>query len=632
MARLNLKPAASGMSHHKYDVSTIASLDFGELLPVRVIETIKRDHFTQVQANGILRLSPQVFPAYGKCFVKSAAFFVPEYQIFEASDAFHSNMKTWKGNNVILPYFWNYNINALLQDIRYSTLVASVTGPSSSNVPAFDSYDFVYVPFSDPLTFKYYKLNRAGEYRYKILKSLGYEFCSYSFESGFNRDQVYQSGMIQYNALPLLAYLKVYCDFFLNPQLYNDSPLVSLLNCVQFGKDFIYSGNTLFTASTGVVSKDCLDLIFNFIFVPHQGSYYLDAWNSPNSPDGVSPNTTLLSKIPDRSLIGPYLPEISSSYRDSLNADTSSTYLDNVTSSSSITNLRYLTNFGLALLQKFDKFVKRRGISGNKAVERIYSMFGIKSDFFSSHYCHKIFDSASRIDFNPVLSNSNTTSSIPGQSGTSLGSYAGYASSGLNFNFEHKCDSFGYIICLTWIQVVPMLMHGCDPSVLRSSPFDFYTPDYDGATVRAIPHCEVSYAKSGLASVTNGSSSKKVFGYFNLYDDYRFMKDTIVGDFITSVNAKNFLFGRDISVFYQSGLGGINPQNNGIHYWLGQGVAGANSDMTNPFQLDASNGDRFYLQLDFHIEADRPIKSETESLDLNGEGDMSFSMNGNSLS
>lgn len=629
MARLNIKPAASGMSHHSYDVSTIASLDFGELLPVRCIETIKKDYFTQVQANGIIRLSPQVFPAYGKCFVKSAAFFVPEYQIFEASDAFHANMNTWKGQSVKLPFFYSHFINTLFSQSLYSTLVTEIKNDdvAFNNVPAFGSYDFVYLSQHDGFFwFQYMKLTRYGEHCYKILKSLGYEFSSYSAVSGATSiGQISTTGNLEFNAFPLLAYLKVYCDFFLNPQFYNDSPLVALLNAVQFGKDYTYSSDNLFYSSTGEVTNKALALIFAQVLLPHQGGMYLDAWNSPNSPDGVSPNPSMIIQNPN-GLVSPFVYPTSSSSTDLVDANDSR----NRIYSSSGGALTHISSVGLRILEQFDKFVRRRGLSGNKAVERIYSMFGIKSDFFSSHYCHKIFDSASRIDFNPVLSNSNTMSNIPGQSGSSLGSYAGYASSGLNFNFEHKCDSFGYIICVSWLQVVPMLMHGVDPTVLRKYPFDFYTPEYDGQTVRAIPHCEVSYAKSGVVNDSAGSS-KKVFGFTNLYDDYRFMKDSIVGDFITSVNAQNFLFGRDLSVKYQSPIANPKPQSTGVHYW-DNFTNGADIDMTDPFQIGQANGDRFYLQLDFHIEADRPIKSESDAINLNGEGDLQFSMNGNSMS
>lgn len=631
MARLNIKPAAAGMSHHSYDVSTIASLDFGELLPTRCIETIKKDHFTKISANGILRLSPQIFPAYGKCFVKSAAFFVPEYQLFEASDAFHSNMNTWKGNPVILPNFDNDQLNYLftINSSLYptSSLVQSISNPNISNVPARDTYDFVRITDnSGSPVYNYYKLTTLGNHIYKILKSLGYEFAYYpSGGASFSYNDCVAAGQVNYNALPLLAYFKVYADFFLNPQFYNNSVLVAFLNSIQFGKSYSVSGSTWFDASSGLITSTAILNIFcQQILLPHQGGMYLDAWNSPNSPDGVSPNSTMVSDNPS-GLISPFVGNYIAA-TDIVTTNSEDNFLKNHSSVA----LQGISAIGLRIIQQFDKFVRRRGLSGNKAVERIYSMFGIKSDFFSSHYCHKIFDSAQRIDFNAVLSNSNTVSTQPGMSGSSLGAYAGYASSPLNFSFEHKCDSFGYIICVSWLQVVPMLLHGVSPSVLRKYPFDFYTPEYDGQTVRAIPYCEIAYSKSGLVTYTSSNNPKNVFGFTNLYDDYRYMKDTVVGDFITSGNVKNFLFGRDVSVLSESRITALRPQSSDFHYFFNPGWN--QKDMTDPFQLGPSNGDRFYLQLDFNIEADRPLKSESDAINLNGEGDLTFSMNGNSMS
>lgn len=621
MTRLNIKPAASSLSNHKFDVSTIASLDFGELLPTRVIETVKRDNFKKVSAKGILRLAPQVFPTFGKCYVKSAAFYVPEYQIFEASDAFHTNMNTWKGNAVKLPYMDSVVFNEFFANSSYSSIVTTISGPTISTAPAYGTYDFVVIKSNSD--FEYRKLTRVGQSIYKIFKALGYDFTCFSFETGFTRSDIIATGSYNMNMLPFLAYLKVYTDYFLNPNFYNSSPIVACLNAIQYGKSYVNNGTTWFDSSSGLIYANFITACLGVIqAVPFQRTLYTDAWNSPNSPDGLSPASGMVAAN-STGLISPYEFD-SSSYPAQTDRLASSTQSSILTTSGGAA-LNGLSAFGLKLLQGFDKFVRRRNISGNKAVERIYSMFGIKSDFFSSHYCHKLFEGSSRIDFSPVLSN---TDSVSGANGKVLGAYAGFASTGLDYTFSHKCDSYGYIICLSWIQIVPMNLHGVSPSILRKFPNDFYTPEFDGTTVRAVPQIEVNNPSSGVAKPSLGNSALKPFGFINLYDDYRNMKDSIVGDFVVSSNAKHFLLCRDLGVLSNYAYS-LKAQSDIVHYMT---PLDSNPTIPDIFAMSNTLGDRFYLQLDFEIIADRPIKSESDAIDLNGEGELSFSMNGNSMS
>ena len=119
MSVVNIKSAVKGYSSHRYNPITIASLDFDDLLPVRVIECVKGDNFTNISGKGFLRLAPTIFPAYGRCKLNTAAFFVPESQLIQQSDAFHANQSTYKGRTVVLPHCWAYNINECFYSSSY---------------------------------------------------------------------------------------------------------------------------------------------------------------------------------------------------------------------------------------------------------------------------------------------------------------------------------------------------------------------------------------------------------------------------------------------------------------------------------------------------------------------------------
>lgn len=634
MASVNVKPAATGRYSHHYMPVSVVSLDFSELVATRVMECNIGDEFNKFSGKGFLRLAPQIFPAYGRCQLKSAGFFVPEYQLLEQSEAIHSNMNMFKGKSVVIPHFKSQDINYAFT--AYATQVISTPTPNASvgGFPSMDQYDFVYVHDSSTspgqAVYEAYKLNKTGQNLYKLLKTLGYDFASYqSNPSGTMTLADATAYNVDVNALPILAYLKIYADMFLNTNRYNDSLLVEFLHHVHDTEDYLNMGQTIYNSSTGVLD-------FTFVLgtlllgarCPHQHNMYLDSWNTPNSPSGVTPNNTLLSANPD-GVLSPYIySKPFGNQQSRVSASVDGTLLQAFNSSGQQTSINDFSQFGLRIFNAFVKFVSRNNLFGNKAVQRVFARFGVKSDDYKSHYVHKLFEGASDIDFSAIMSNTDNYDSV-NDSGKTLGAYAGFGVAGLNFDFNYKCSEFGYIIVLSWLQIVPIKMRGFNPSVLRMNPFDWYTPEYDGETIRAIPMMELSVSKNCRDNSTNTNGDTKVFGFTNLYDEYREQQDMVAGDFVVSKNGKDFLFARDYSYFRQASNASVmKPQTDALQYWDMRG----NPDVSNPFQLDYLLGDRFYFQINFDIQAVRHIKSKSDVLDLNGSGDLDLNLGGVEMS
>ena len=536
MTRLNIKPAAAGLYHHHYSPSSVSSIDFGDLQCSQIIECVKRDEWRKIKADGIMHIAPQQFPPYGKAYIKTAAFFVPEFELIEASDAFHSNQSSYRGVATKCPVF-NSDVFSQMFASRniLSTFVAETTTPDNAFFLAnpLNTFDFVYVINSGSNTPKYqlYSLTDLGKRFYKMFKSLGYDFPSFKYSSGIDYNTAFATGRVICNALPLLAYMKVFTDFFDNGVHYNNSPLVHLIKAIHDGRSFTYGGNSWYDASTGYLTGEAL---FNSIYevcVPHESNLYTEAWNSPISPDGINPSSSMMSINPS-GLVSPLNPVIGGSV---LSVNSSSATVE------AWSPAQYITPFGLRVLSAFDKYVRRNGLSGSKSVQKVYSRFGIKGEDFDCFYVHKLFEASERIKFAPIVSQSDTTNSSTQYPGKTLGSYAGYGSAALHFEFDYKCQDFGYIVVLHWLNVAPMLLRGMDPKVLRYNSFDFYTPEYDGVTVRGIPYCEISVTKQCSAL-----EDKANYGFCNLYDDYRELRDNISGDFINHFS-KNFVFCRDFS-------------------------------------------------------------------------------------
>lgn len=624
MSKLNVKPVASGLYHHSYNPYSVISLDFAQLCPERVLEVLPRDRFS-ISGESTLRSAPQIFPPFGKAYLKTAAFFVPEYQLIEYSEAFRSNMNYWKGKSVVCPTFRSTTLSSLFgRSVNglASQVYVSSNPTTDSGIPNVSQFDFVQiVDNAGAPNFRYCLLNTLGRYYYKVFKSLGYDFPSYVYHA--LTTDTNNSGQFSLNALPLLAYAKIYADMFLYGTQYNYNELVHLLHAIHDGEDFTDSGGNLcYTASTGIITEAGLLTILYAIRLPHEQNLYTEAWNSPNSPSGIAPGTEInaIGNPPSQSLLSPYLENDPYTMQESI----SSTKDGNIYANNAGT-VYTLSAKGNKFLMAFDKFVKRFGLFGSKAVQRVYAGFGVKSDDFKTHFVHKIYEGQSQISFYPVMSNADTQGL--GVLGKPIGSFAGYAQGGLNFDFSYKSQEFGYIIVLSWVQIVPLILRGVHPANLRIKPFDFWTPEFDGKAVRAVPLCEV-----GTNRLCNGDPNqpnvgdKEVYGFINLYDDMRELRDVIAGDFITgSSSNRNFLFCRDFSVLRESGNGNVcKPQSD----YVQQYDQNDNPDMSDPFQKSKSYGDRFWLGTVFKINAQRPVLSSSDAIDFTGEGDLQINKNG----
>lgn len=392
MSTVNIQSATKGLSNHVFTPTTVASLDFGEILPVLGLETIAGDRFNSVKANGLLRLAPQGFPPFGRCFLKNATFFVPLHQLIEQAEAFRSKMKTYKGDNVVLPRFAAYNINYMFTTNFLSTQVASgVIDPTSSSAPSVGSYDFVHIGNSSNSTrYNYWKLTPKGRSLFKILKALGYDFCSYPNDSNYT--SCHAACEYYVNALPLLAYSKIYCDMFLSEYFFNNTIIVKALKCIHDNKDFVDSGNIDYNASTGVISPSLLYGLLNLTDCPHSQNIYTEAWNEPNSPDGV--NIADLVSQDQTALLTPYNYQ-SGNVKESESVNGYGNWINQISTTA-------LSAVGIRMLLAFDRFVRRHNLSGSKAVQRVYSTFGVSPDDFRSNYVHKVDEGSIELNFYPA--------------------------------------------------------------------------------------------------------------------------------------------------------------------------------------------------------------------------------------
>lgn len=621
--KLNINSARKGNSSYTFSPLSLVSLDFGRLQPIMSFGTVVGDSFNNVSGKGLLRCSPQIFPPFGRMNLKSASFFVPDSQIFSWSSAFHSNSVQWRGQVANqLPQFNQYEINDFFISNSFIAGLCSTVSSNPATAPASNTYDFS-IPTntrSSGLTnLTYFKLTPLGWKIYAVFKALGYDFVT--FPTDFNASETYaqvlaaNSSLI--SAVPFLAYAKVWNDFFCNSYQSDKNVVSSALQNIYLGKDVVISGTTYYTASSFTVRFDLLLYMLSHMHLPYESNMYTNAWNDVNDPTGTEFNN--LNQVNQQSLISPFGSSDEGEFA-SIDVDNQHTSHRSTANGSGRVSFSQL---GHRTLQAFDNFVRRRNLVGSKAVQQLYALFGVQPDEWSKDYVVKLSENSSRVNFSAITSQSDT---VNGSNGKPLGAFAGTGLGGFDLQFSYNANTYGTIICLAWLNIDPIMMHGLHPDVLRIKPLDFYTPDFDGKAYRPIPLCEVT---GGKALDNDVSGSISTYGFTNMYDDYRNMRDVVAGSFLDDTT-RNFAFMRDMTeVRRVLGAFGssIYPQISEVQYWHIDG----SSDITNPFITAAAAGDRFWFCVDWNIKCTRPILSSENSFDLEGEGNLSITKNGDGM-
>ena len=542
--KLNINSAKKGNSDYTFSPISLVSMDFGRLQPVMSWSTLIGDKFPSVRGKGLLRCTPQVFPPFGRMNLKSASFLVPDSQIYSWSSAFHSDNKLWRGQLAdSVPVFYSTDLNKYFVP-GSNTILGSLSTAVASNPstpPAFGTYDFSYpssTRTSGNTNLVYYKLTTLGWKIYAMFKGLGYDFITFPTDTGAGSQASHISANASYiSAVPFLAYCKIWNDFFCNSYMSDRTVVAEYLQKIYLNKDVVVSGTTRYDSTNFHVDFLLFFIILaDYLSLPYESNLYTNAWNSVNDPTGTLNST--LNQVNSQSLISPFGRSVDGEFA-SLEVGSAGTSHSDL-NTSHVGNKTWFSELGHKTLESFDKFVRRRNLVGSKAVQQLYALFGVEPDEWKKDYVVKLSENSNRVIFSAITSQSDTDT---GSSGKPLGAFAGTGLGGFDISFSYESNTYGTIICLAWLNIDPILMHGMNPDVLRVKPLDFYNPDFDGKAYRPIPYCEVT---GGKAVDQNSKSAISVYGYTNMYDDYRNIRDVVAGTFCDETT-QHFAFMRDLT-------------------------------------------------------------------------------------
>lgn len=462
------------------------------LQPMYYRHTLKTERIS-ASFTSVVRPNPLAVPSFGRVRQNLRHFFVPYRQIFPnweefVSDVIASNADA-SSQVVSVPFFYAEQLCHLFFDFNdpNNPLLGtkyglSVDVPSPSDSPR--NYDFKYGSHS-------FKLTRLGRNFYKVLYSLGYAIVG-------------NSKTFVFNALALLGYAKVYCDWYANSQYLNDATYLSLQRYFKYNDP------------TTPLELLALDLYRILLFVRpavyDSNPYFEDAWDNPVSPN--SGNYTGFSFSDPTSNNGAFV---------SNNSLGSPEMFQNTASDATI-GTKYLHD----ALQKLSEYQKRHALSGARAIDRVLAEYGIQTDYLKSQRSIYVGVSSLDVEINSIFATANGSNSA---GDSVVGDYAGAGIGRGQSVMDFQNDEEGIFLTISTIQPSGGYYQGYDRINRAITKWQFYQPSADALGVQSIEKGEV-YVSNDLDSfISSADDYAGHYGFTGRYGERKRPINRVSGDF-----------------------------------------------------------------------------------------------------
>lgn len=555
-SKFNVSVANKHRSNITFNHQHTTTENFGQLSVPYYLELCPSDT-VHVTPSSFARVAPLAVPTYANVNHTLRAFFVPYRVLWESFNDFitHSPIYSEHGT-LVSPDSVPYTTEATLAET-----VAYYALKGSNN---FSDSDFVFNGLG-------YKHSAKSKFVLKILYSLGYNI---NFKTKSDRIL---------SALPLYAYFKIVSDYYTPSFLATSSSIKASLERMRLSKD--------------TYTPQVADLVslFDSLVAFYPSDYFTSAWESPTSVVSDMPNANVNINIDTAGLA-----EVAMSDHN-VTALQAPQALDKT----------YISQQGLDWLKSLNEYVLRNNYSGSRALTRILARFGVKIDETLLNMSTYLGSISNPLTIGEVMSTADASS---------LGDYAGRAvfADQSNKTFDYNAKEHGILICVDDIQSDSSYVEGIRRYLMHLSPEDFYTPEFEDTTLQAIAGCELQGRTPGTdnwsQAIENYGLDDSVFGYTARYSEYKFNIDNVTGDFtIPSLNSniKGFVLPRNL-------FNTLKPNSDTIPL-VGEEETKINvSDirtMSDSNQYDrifrdiSGKSDPFFFVYNFHVVANRPMKS-----------------------
>lgn len=486
--KFKIRTAWEGRAHTK-DLSCehVTTSNFMRLQPVYYHHFVPKEKLS-VDFRAFSRMASMPVPTFGRANLNIRAFFVPYRVVFPAwndfiTDALHHFIDVNEIPSTV-PFFTN---DSLVTLYRQGGIATEISDASVQE-------DFAITSLQQSPT--RWKFTAHGRHIFKVLESLGYKCC------------FHQGEFTRFSALPLLAYCKVYCDWYY-PSAYVGSPVYMVIS-----KHFTdnISSKELTTADL----RQLLDFVFA---VNYDSDYFVSAFDEPVGPSQIAASDFAITD-----------PGTSTSV-ESHNVNE---YAGNEKANTPYWDATggQLSQYAIESLHRLTDYMKRHQLAGARALDRYLARFGVQLS--AEKLNRSIYLGSHKI---PMMTGDvMSTADTMGSDGAHIGDYAGKGFLvGDDGHFEYQSDEYGmFIICASIVPEVGYYQ-GLDRHVLNTTRLSFFTPEFDGMGTRAISKNEAYLSFGG--SIDDVRNMTEIFGYTPQYAEYKCGRDWLTGDYrILSLN------------------------------------------------------------------------------------------------
>jgi hypothetical protein len=496
---MSLKSIRNKPSRNGFDLSFKKNFTAkaGELLPVMVKEVLPGDTF-KINLKAFTRTQPVNTAAFARIREYYDFFFVPYDLLWNKSNTVLTQMLDNPQHAVSLDPTANFVLSG---EMPYATVqnISDYVHNISSNHSSYST--------------NYFGYSRA-KCSVKLLEYLGYgNYESYLTKTWSDSPLM---ANLNLNLFGLLAYQKIYSDFYRDSQWERVSPSTFNVDYLD-GSDMRLGG--LFATPSFIQSYNLFDLrycnwqkdLFHGV-LPHQ-QYGETAVAS------ITPDVTGKLTLTNFSTTGTSPVVVSG------------TATKNLPAFDTVGNLSILVLRQAEFLQKWKEITQ----SGNKDYkDQLEKHWGVSVGDGFSELCTYLGGVSSSIDINEVVNTNITGSAAADIAGKGVGVVNGE----INFNSN---DRYGLIMCI--YHCLPLLDYTTDmldSSFLKVNSIDYAIPEFDRVGMQSIPLVQLM---NPLRSFANASGL--VLGYVPRYIDYKTSVDQSVGGFKRTLNSWVISYGND---------------------------------------------------------------------------------------
>lgn len=497
---MSLKSLRNKPSRNGFDLSFKKNFTAkaGELLPVMVKEILPCDTF-KINLKAFTRTQPVNTAAFARIREYYDFFFVP-YDLL------------WNKSNTVLTQMYDNPQHAVSIDPTKNFVL-------SGEMPYFSSRqisNYLYYLNNDA-SLADYKVNYFGYNRtncsVKLLEYLGYG----NFESYISStwDSAPLMANLNQNLFGLLAYQKIYSDFYRDSQWERISPSTfnvdyldgSVMNIDGTLGTSFYQNYNFFDLRYCNWQKD----LFHGV-LPHQ-QY------GETSVASITPNVTGKLTLSNFSTVG------------ASPTTASGIATKNLPAFDTVGDLSILVLRQAEFLQKWKEITQ----SGNKDYkDQLEKHWGVSVGDGFSELCTYLGGVSSSIDINEVV-NTNITGSAAADI---AGKGVGVSNGEIEFNSNGR---YGLLMCI--YHCLPLLDYTTDmldPAFLKVNSTDYAIPEFDRVGMQSMPLVQLM---NPLQSFANASGL--VLGYVPRYIDYKTSVDQSVGGFKRTLNSWVISYGNE---------------------------------------------------------------------------------------